>query len=102
MINISILPQCACSYLVHRDSTIGDKEDWDQYVERLVFTANGITGADKKRSVFSDRRQGLQAIAQSHAPVKPGETSYEDLTTAMKRHLTLASSEIVRHFKFNR
>ena len=31
-----------------------DKEDWDQYTERLdhFFAANGITGADKKRSVF--------------------------------------------------
>ena len=31
-----------------------DKEDWDQYTERLdhFFAANGITGADKKHSVF--------------------------------------------------
>ena len=31
-----------------------DKEDWDQYAERFdhFFAANGITGADKKRSVF--------------------------------------------------
>ena len=31
-----------------------EKEDWDQYTERLehFFAANGITEAEKKRSVF--------------------------------------------------
>ena len=31
-----------------------DKEDWDQYVERLkpFFAANGIIEAEKKHSVF--------------------------------------------------
>ena len=31
-----------------------DKEDWDQYAERLkhFFAANGITEAEKKCSVF--------------------------------------------------
>ena len=82
-----------------------DKEDWDQYVERLdhLFTANGITVADKKRSVFLTVI-GAKAYKQLHsliAPAKPGETSYEDLTAAMKRHLTPAPSEIVQRFKFN-
>ena len=32
----------------------GNKDDWQQYVERLehFFVANGIDGAEKKRAVF--------------------------------------------------
>ena len=35
-----------------------DKEDWVQYGERLehFFAANGITEAEKKRSVFLSHR----------------------------------------------
>ena len=81
-----------------------EKEDWDQYAERLdhFFAANGIRDADKNRSVF------LAVIGKAYkqlhsliAPMKPGETSYDDLKAAMKKHLTPAPSEIVQRFKFN-
>ena len=69
-----------------------EKEDWDQHVERLdyFFVANGITGADKKRSVFLTviGAKAYKQLCSLVAPVKPGEMSYSDLKAAMKNHLT--------------
>ena len=63
-----------------------DKEDWDQYMERLdhFFSANGITVADKKRSVFLTviGAKTYKRLRSLIAPTKPRETSYEDLMTA--------------------
>ena len=82
-----------------------DKEDWDQYAERLdhFFAANGITGADKKRSVFLTviGAKAYKQLRSLVAPEKPGEMSYDNLTAAMKNHLTPPPSEIVQRFKFN-
>ena len=66
-----------------------DKEDWDQYAERLdhFFAANGAKAYKQLRSLV--------------APEKPGEMSYDNLTAAMKNHLTPPPSEIVQRFKFN-
>ena len=82
-----------------------EKEDWDQYAERLdhFFAANGIRDADKKRSVFLTviGAKAYKQLRSLIAPAKPGETSYDDLKAAMKKHLTPAPSEIVQRFKFN-
>ena len=82
-----------------------EKEDWDQYAERLdhFFAANRITGADKKHLVFLTVI-GAKAYKQLRSvivPAKPGEIGYNDLTAAMKKHLTPPPSEIVQRFKFN-
>ena len=78
------------------------KEDWDQYTERLehFFAANGITEAEKKRSVFLTVI-GTKAYKQLHgliSPMKPGETNYK---AAMKKHYRPAALEIVQQFQFN-
>ena len=41
----------------------GNKDDWQQYVERLehFFVANGIDGEEKKRAVFLSPVKTLQA-----------------------------------------
>ena len=57
-----------------------EKEDRDQYAERLehFFTANGITEAEKKHSMFLTAI-GTKAYKQLWSlisPAKPGETSY--------------------------
>ena len=97
---------------IHTMATIGrieefreEKEDWDQYAERLdhFFTANGITGADKKLLVFLTviGAKAYKQLRSLIAPAKPGEIGYDDLTAAMKKHLTPPPSEIVQRFKFN-
>ena len=82
-----------------------DKEDWDQYAERLehFFAANGITQADKKRSVFLTviGTKAYKQLRSLIAPAKPGETEYKDLVDTMTKHFTPAPSEIVQRFKFN-
>ena len=56
-----------------------DKEDWVQYGERLehFFAANGITEAEKKRSVFLTviGTKAYKQLWSLISPVKPGETS---------------------------
>ena len=100
-----IIDESTWLLLVESKNFSEDKEDWDQYVERLdhFFAANGITVANKKRSVFLTviGAKAYKQLRSLIAPAKPGETSYEDLTAAMKRHLTPAPSEIVQRFKFN-
>ena len=82
-----------------------DREDWDQYAERLdhFFSANGITDAAKKRSVFLTviGAKAYKQLRSLISPAKPGETNYEDLIAAMKKHFTPAPSEIMQRFKFN-
>ena len=82
-----------------------DKEDWIQYYERLdhFFAANGITEADKKRSVFLTviGPRAYKQLRNLISPAKPGETSYKDLVEAMKKHFTPAPSEIIQRFHFN-
>ena len=82
-----------------------DREDWDQYAERLdhFFSANGITDATKKCSVFLTviGAKAYKQLRSLISLVKPGETNYEDLTAAMKKHFTPTSSKIVQRFKFN-
>ena len=45
-------------------------EEWQQYEQRLddYFTANGVTDADKKRSILNQgcQKRKLQADAQRH------------------------------------
>ena len=61
-----------------------EKEDWDQYAERLdhFFATNGITGADKKHSVFLTviGAKAYKQLRSLIAPAKPGEMGYDDLT----------------------
>ena len=77
----------------------GNKDDWQQYVERLeyFFIANSIDGAERKRAVF------LSLIGQSTyktlrnllSPDKPGDRSYADLVDTLSKHYKPAPSEIV-------
>ena len=82
-----------------------DKEDWDQYAERLnhFFAANKITEVEKKRSVFLTviGAKAYKQLRSLISPAKPGHTSYKDLTAAMKNHYRPAPSEVVQHFQFN-
>ena len=65
------------------DEFDGDKDDWQQYVERLehFFVANGIVGAEKKRSVFLSviGSSTYKTLRNLLSPSKPGEQSYADL-----------------------
>ena len=75
------------------------------YVKRLghLFVANGITGADKKRtillSVIGDGTHKL--LSSLLAPTEPGEKSFDDLVTVLKNYFSHMPSEIMERFKFN-
>ena len=73
------------------------KEDWPQYVERLdhFFAANGITDADKKRSIF------LTVIGPGYVPTKLEAKTYKELCTALATHFKPTPSETVQRFKFH-
>ena len=82
-----------------------DKDDWQQYVERLehFFVANGIDGLEKKRAVLlsvisSSTYKTLQNLL---SPNKPGEQLYADLVETLCKHYKPAPSEIVKRFRFN-
>ena len=85
------------------DATGGD--DWLQYVERLgyFFDANGISSAEKKRSVFLSviGAATYKTLRNLVSPAKPGEKSYAELVDALTQHFKPAPSEIVERFKFH-
>ena len=81
------------------------KEDWPQYVERLdhFFAANGITNAEKKRSIFLTvigpaTFRLLQSLLH---PTKLEAKTYKELCTALATHFKPTPSEMVQRFKFH-
>lgn len=80
------------------------REDWQQYVERLefYFIANGITTEEKKRAVFLSviGSPTYRILRNLLTPDKPGDKTYEELTTVLQQHYSPAPSEIVERFKF--
>ena len=83
----------------------GNKDDWQQYVERLeyFFIANGIDGADRKRAVFLSLigQSTYKTLCNLLSPDKPGDRSYADLVGTLSKHYKPAPSEIVERFRFN-
>ena len=80
-------------------------EDWPQYEERLshYFVANGIENAEKKRAVLLTvvGATTYKLLRSLVAPSKPGEKSYEQLTSVLSAHFNPAPSPIVCRFKFH-
>ena len=69
-------------------ATVGHKEEWTQYAERLehFFAANGITNNDKKHSMF------LTVIdAKATKPYCSSEGDEEPLHTSSVRDCTAIS-----------
>ena len=83
----------------------GNKDDWQQYVERLehFFQVNDVDGAEKKRAVFLSviGSATYKIIWNLLSPAKPGEKSYADLVDTLSKHFKPAPSEIVERFRFN-
>ena len=83
----------------------GNKDDWQQYVERLehFFVANGIDGAEKKRAVFLSviGPSTYKTLRNLLYPDKPGDKSYASLVDTLSKHFKPAPSEIVERFRFN-
>lgn len=75
------------------------EEEWPNYVERLegFFDANGITDADKKRSVFiavvGPRSYNL--LRNLVAPEKPKEKTLAQLIAVLTKHYNPALSEVM-------
>ena len=71
------------------------KEEWTQYVEHMnhFFAANDIKDTGKKKSVFL-AVVGVTVIGPTTysllrnlvAPSKPGDKTFDELTTALKEH----------------
>ena len=80
-------------------------EGWDQYVERLehYFGANKVTDSGQKRdillTVIGAKSYGL--LRNLVAPDKPGQKTFEELSTLMRQHHNPVPSEIVQRCKFN-
>ena len=72
------------------DEYNGSKEEWHQYIEGLnnFFVANGITDADKKKSVFlAGVSPATYALSRNPvAPEKWGDKSYDDLVALLMTH----------------
>jgi hypothetical protein len=83
----------------------GNKDDWQQYVERLEHfsVANGIDGAEKKRAVFLSviGPSTYKTLRNLLSPDKPGDKSYASLVDTLSKHFKPAPSEIVERFRFN-
>ncbi len=66
------------------------KEEWAQYIERLghFFAANGITSADRKRSILLTviGPATYKLLRNLVAPEKPGTRSYEQNVQALSDH----------------
>ena len=83
----------------------GDKQDWQQYVERLghFFLANGITDAAKQQAVFLSviGPATYKTLRNLVSPDKPGDKPYDALVEALSKHYKPKPSEIVERFKFH-
>ena len=81
------------------------KEEWTQYVERMnhFFAANDIKDAGKKKSVFLAvvGPTTYSLLRNLVAPSKPGDKTFDELTTALKEHYNPTPSETVQRSKFH-
>ena len=82
-----------------------NKDDWQEYVERLefYFVANGIEDATKKRAAFlaAVGSATFKTLRNLLSPVKPGEKTFGELVDVLSKHYKPAPSEIVERFKFH-
>ena len=87
------------------DEFDGNKDDWQQYVERLehFFLANEIDSAEKQRAVFLSAvgAATYKTLRNIVSPYKPGDKTYKELVEALSRHFKPTPSVIVEHFKFH-
>ena len=87
---------------------LGDEtsDDWVEYVERLehFFKANEIDTEDKKKSIMlsSCGSKTYKLFRSLLTPVKPGDTSWEDLKEIMENHQNPKPSVTVERYKFNK
>ena len=76
-----------------------NKDDWQEYVERLkfYFVANGIEDATKKRAAFlaAVGSATFKTLRNLLSPVKPGEKTFGELVDVSSKHYKPAPSEIV-------
>ena len=84
---------------------VAGDDDWTSYEERLghFFAANGITDAEKKRSVLLSviGASAYKVLRSLVSPAKPGEKTYLELVTVMGAHFNPEPSEIVQRYKFH-
>ena len=87
------------------DEYDADKEDWQQYVERLehFFIANSITTAEKKRAVLVSvvGATTYRLLRNLCTPDKPGDKTYEELVQKLTVHYKPTPSEMMERFKFH-
>ena len=82
-----------------------ESENWGQYIERLgyYFEANGITEAEKKRSIFLTvcGSKCYSLIRNLLSPTKPDEKTFEELSKLVQDHLNPEPSEVIQRYKFH-
>ena len=87
------------------DEYDADKEDWQQYVERLehFFIANSITTAEKKLAVLVSvvGATTYRLLRNLCTPDKPGDKTYEELVQKLTVHYKPTPSETMERFKFH-
>ena len=87
------------------DEYEAEKEDWQQYVERLdhFFTANGIADAGKKRAVFLSivGASTYKLLRNLVAPAKPGDKTFAQRVEVLSTHFRPTPSEIVERCRFH-
>ncbi|CAN7949544.1 unnamed protein product [Ixodes hexagonus] len=85
---------------------LGTDASWDEYVERLEMfcVANKITTDEQKRAVLLSccGEQAYGLIVTLVKPVRPTTASYDEIKTAVRKHLHPRPSELYARFLFYR
>lgn len=80
-------------------------ETWGRYIDRLgqYFEANEITEDGRKRAILNSvvGPATYELFCKILAPNKPTESSFEEITDAMEKHVIPTTSIIVERSKFN-
>ena len=81
-------------------------ESWIEYMEQIehFFNANGIVEEARRKSILlsSCGAKTYKLFRSLLAPTKPGDSTWEHLTTVMKNHQHPKPSIISERFKFNK
>ena len=84
---------------------VNGKESFESYEERmnLFFSANGITDANRKKSVFLtvSGAELYQLVRSLTSPGKPSDRTYDEVIELVKKHLNPKPNVIVERYKFN-
>ena len=80
-------------------------EKWENYLDRLeeYFIANDIQNDQRKRAILNSTvgPETFKLICDLLAPTKPKDSTYDDITSKLKKHFSPIKSSIVARSQFD-